>query len=249
MLRQIIKNNIDKSLLTLQPHRSFFKIIDQNHEGVRLNFGKFKSRIKPGIRLCIPFYHEIRIADTRTKVRDIPKMQVISSDNVTFEVVASIQYKITDTYKALMNVEYACDTLIKRCKMELLNALSAMEINNILRSKADISKKVMDSLSNLEMEWGLTIDTIQINDIQFDESMKKAMAVKAEADRMAEAKIINARADVETAIQYNEAAKIYAENPITMRLRELQGWTSISKNPGTTCFVIPSNLLDFIPKK
>ena len=72
--------------------------------------------------------------------------------------------------------------------------------------------------------------------------MRRALAVKAEADRNAEAKIINAKADVETAKEYNEAAKIYEENPVTLRLREFQLWSSVSKNPNATMFVIPSNL-------
>lgn len=74
--------------------------------------------------------------------------------------------------------------------------------------------------------------------------MKKAMSITADATRQADAKIINARADIETAKQYNEAAKIYAENPMTVRLREFQLWNSVSKNPGSTLFVVPSNLLD-----
>jgi regulator of protease activity HflC (stomatin/prohibitin superfamily) len=85
-----------------------------------------------------------------------------------------------------------------------------------------------------------------LKDISFDESMTRAMAVKAEADRNAQAKLINAEADIQTAELYSKAAKIYSENPITLRLREFQLWNSVSKNPNNTIYVVPSSLLDKI---
>lgn len=157
-----------------------------------------------------------------------------------------VQFKITDPKKALLNVQNVDHNTVEKCKMVLRNLLGQMEINEVLKSKSQISLETKEKLEQVERDWGIEILATEITDIKFDDSMTKAMAVKAESDRMAEAKIINAKADVETAKQYAEAAKIYSENPITMRLREFQLWSSVSKNPGSTIYVVPSNLLDFI---
>lgn len=232
---------------TFQPSkRNFLTIVQEYERGIRLNFGKFSSELAPGIRLNLPYYHNIYRIDIRSKIRTIPTMQVISADNVTFSVDASVQYKITDAKKALLNINDLDDAILERCKMELRDKLSSMIINDVLQKKIEISKSVMDAMKKNEEEWGISIDTVQIRDIGFDESMKKAMSTVAEATRQAEAKVINAKADIETAKQYNEAAKIYAENPWTIRLREYQLWHSVSKNPGSTIYVVPSNILDNI---
>lgn len=227
------------------PKRKFFTIVPAYKSGIRLTLGKYSGEVNPGFRLDIPFVHDIYLLDNRDIVGTIPKMQVISADNVTFEVDASIQYKIRDSKKALLNVRHIDDAVIERCKMELRNTLSSMKINETLEKKSDISRIVSKALIDIEQDWGVSIWTIQIRDIKFDESMKQAMSTVAEATRQAEAKIINAKADIETAKRYSEAAQIYSENPMTVRLREFQLWNSVSKNPSTTIYVVPSNLLDF----
>jgi len=229
--------------------RNFFRIVNENQRGVRLIFGKFDKVLEPGIRLSIPIIHQFDKVDIRDQMSIIPQQQLISKDNVSLTVDASVQYRVSDVYKAYFKVEDYEDNVIERCKMQIRDVLSSMEVNEILHNKSEINNKFMDKIGDIKDDWGITISRIQLQDISFDESVKRSMAMKAEADRNAEAKIINARADTETAKQYAEAAKIYAENPITMRLREFQLWSGIANKPNNTFFVIPSNLLDFINKK
>jgi len=103
----------------------------------------------------------------------------------------------------------------------------------------------MEKMSELQEHWGIKIKTVQLSDISFDETMKKAMAIEAETKRNADAKIVNAKADVVVAKEFEEAAKIYKENPLTMRLRELELWRSVSKNPASTIIVVPSDIVNF----
>lgn len=255
MLSNISKvSKVSSRFLTTKPisktiqKRTFFSIVPEYERGIRLSLGKFTSEVQPGLRLNLPIYHSFYTLDTREKLHTIPTMQVISADNVTFEVDASMQYRFLDTKKALLNVANVDSSVVERCKMELRDKLSSMTINDVLQKKSEISKSVLEAMSKIKDDWGVDISTIQIKDIKFDETMKKAMSTIAEATRQAEAKVINARSDIETAKQYNEAAKIYAENPMTIRLREFQLWHSVSKNPGSTIFVVPSNLLENIPK-
>lgn len=225
--------------------RNFFRVVPAYKNGIRLTLGKYSGEVNPGFRLDLPFIHDIYLIDNRDVVSNIPKMQVISADNVTFEVDASMQYRINDAKKALLNVRDIDHAITERCKMEMRNALSSTSINDTLQKKTEISASVLNAMTKFREEWGISVSSVQIRDIKFDESMKQAMATVAEATRQAEAKIINAKADIETAKRYSEAAQIYSENPMTVRLREFQLWNSVSKNPGTTIYVVPSNLLDF----
>jgi regulator of protease activity HflC (stomatin/prohibitin superfamily) len=240
MLKTAI-NKINK----VKTSRTFITVIKEYERGVKLNFGKFNSVLQPGLRLNIPYYHSIYKVNLTNSILNIPTQSLISKDNITFTIDSSVQYKVIDAQKAILNVCNLKSMLPERCQMSMRQILSSLDINGILHGLKDIPNLVKSSLSNVESEWGIEIINVQIRDIQFDESVKRAMGVKAEAERNAEAKLINADADVKTAEKYALAATIYKENPITMRLREFQLWTTVSQNKNTQFFVIPSNLLDF----
>lgn len=183
------------------------------------------------------------------RVKYINRQSLISKDNVSFYIDSSVQYKVVNAEKSILHVTDLDTMLLERCQMALRKVLSSLEINDILHDVEDTSLKIKNSVKNLENEWGIEIFNIQLRDISFDESMKRAMAVKAEADRNALAKMINAEADIKTAELYSKAAAVYAENPISLRLREFQLWNSVSKNPNNTIYVVPSNLVDFFKNK
>jgi len=232
--------------------RNFITIIQNGNVGVRTNFGKFnikKGLVKPGIRLNIPFYHNLKIINIKEIIQDIKRQSLISKDNVTFNVDGFVQYKIINPEMATFNVTDIHSSVNEISKIALRNELSCVEINEILENRKKLNTQMINSLKKEEDNWGIKFIKIELRDISFDESMKRSMSIKAEADRNAMAKIINAEADVQTAKKYQEAAKIYKENPISLRLREFQLWNSVSKNNSNSLFVIPSNLLDFMNKK
>jgi regulator of protease activity HflC (stomatin/prohibitin superfamily) len=225
------------------PKRNFFCVLNEFERGVKLNFGKFNSVVEPGLRLYIPLYHDIIPIDIRDMVKDIEKLSLITSDNITLYVDASVQYKIIDPKKAILNIHNVHHNILERCKMQIRHVLCTKDLNSILRERDIISKEILAGFQDIEKDWGVKIMVAQIKDIEIEESMRRVIAVRAEATRNAEAKIINAEADVETAEKYSKAAAIYAENPITLRLREFQLWNSVSKNPNSTIYVVPSDLL------
>jgi erythrocyte band 7 integral membrane protein len=227
--------------------RNFFKVVPAYKQGIRLTFGKYDGQlINSGLNMCLPFIHKIYLADMRDQLHQLPKQPLITRDGVTLNVDASVQFKIMNSHKALLQVVDAEDATLEKCKMQLRNILCSTDLFDIMHKRDAISNQVVASLAGLEETWGIRVSAVQIRDIAFDDSIKRAMSAKAEADKQAEAKIINARADIETAKMYAQAAAIYAENPITLRLREFQLWTSVAKNPSTTMFVIPSNICDSI---
>jgi regulator of protease activity HflC (stomatin/prohibitin superfamily) len=228
--------------------RDIITVIPQHMRGIRLSFGKFDKVLEPGLNLNIPIYHKIYKVDIRESLVQLPKQFLVTGDGVTINVEASVQYKVVDPQKSMLNVSAVQNSLVERSQMQLRNILSAMSVNDILHKRGDISQKIIADLKDLENDWGVKIISVQIKDISFDETMKRAMAITSEAQRNAEAKIIHANADLEIVNIYSKAAEIYKENPISLRLREFQLWNSISNNPNTTIYVVPSNICDFINK-
>lgn len=243
---KLIQGDFMKKQIDLMGSRNIVTIIPQYMEGVRMNFGKLGKILQPGLRLKIPIYHQVYKVDMREDIVKIPKQSLVSADNVTIHIDASVQYKVVDAKKSVLNVSNVEYSLTERCQMQLRNLLSSMNVNDILHKQGDISRTIINDLTQVENNWGIKIISVQIKDISFDESMKRAMATQAEANRQAEAKLINARADVETAKLYKEAAESYSENEVSLRLREFQLWSSVSKNPNNTIYVVPSNICDFV---
>lgn len=228
------------------PTRNFITVIHQGSMGVRTSLGKFDCVLEPGLRLCIPIYHDVTHVDMRERIESLSKQHIVSYDAVTITVDASVQYKIVDAKQAILNIKDVRSAIVERCQMQLRTVLSTLSVNDILHQRDIISNKVINELKQIEKEWGVQISSVQIKDISFDESLKKSMSLVAEGERNNLVKQLNARADVEAAKIYAEASKIYTENPISLRLREFQLWQNVSNNPNTTIYVVPSNICDFM---
>lgn len=228
----------------------FFTTVNKSEFGLKLSLGKLGRNgvLSPGFHIKLPFLHKLYRIDLRERVDSIPKQTLISKDNVSFYVDGCVQWNINDPEKAFFNVSKVHESVIETAKIEMRNLLSSLEINEILHTRGEISRIILDNMKGIEDTWGVHVARVEIMDIRFDETMTRAMAVKAEADRNAEAKVINAAADVETAKKYKEASEIYMDNPISMRLREYQLWQSVSHNPATTIFVVPSAISDYLSK-
>ena len=224
----------------------FFAIINQSECGVRLTLGKSSGIKQPGFHIKMPFLHKMYRIDLRERVDRINRQTLISKDNVTFYVDGCIQWRIKDPQKAFFNVSAVDISIIEVAKIEMRNLLSSIDINDLLHHRGEMSKAVLENIKYVEDRWGVEVTRVELMDIQFDDSMTRAMAVKAEADRNAEAKIINAKADVETAKLYKEASEVYMDNPVSMRLREYQLWQTVSHNPSTTIYVVPSAITDYL---
>ena len=157
---------------------------------------------------------------------------------------AKLQYRIIDPAKAYLQVSDIHQSLRDRTAVELRRCMGSRNLTELLENKDVISNELMGHLQMLEEPWGVKIENSQINDIILDPTILRAFAVEEEARRTSAAKIINAQADVQTAHEYQKAAKVYQENELTIRLREFQLWEKISMGKASSLFVVPSSLLD-----
>lgn len=209
--------------------RNFFRIVDQYEKGVTFTLGKLTAVKDPGLRIAIPFIQWMWKADMRTTLKSLARQEVITKDNVTIKVDGVVQFRVIDPRKAICNVngvgswEKASDgdyhrvgvekAINELAQLKIREVLSHSDVNEILRNREELGCKLTEGANSLLDDWGVEIQSIRIKEINFDESMSRAMAKTAEAQRVAEAKMINAQADIETAKKYEEAAEIYGKNP------------------------------------
>lgn len=222
--------------------RNFFTIVPQYATGLRFGFGKYLGTIQPGIRLNLPFYHNVVEIDTRERTVPLPDQEIISRDNVSCFIDAAIQYKVSNPIKAFLEVEDFEENVLTRAELVTRETLGAWSINDMLHKKKELGEELRQQLLCLNDSWGIDITYFQVKKIVFDENMKRSMAKVAEAERTAQAKIINANVDVETAKKYAEAAELHT--PESMRLREFQLLQSIAKEQGNTTIVVPTNVFE-----
>lgn len=244
MFRQNISRLIKTSNIygTYSQSRNFFTIVPQYVTGLRFGFGRYLETVEPGIRLNIPFYHDIVRIDMRERTVSLPDQEIISKDNVSCFVDAAIQYLVTDPKKAFLEVENFKENVLTRAELITRETLGAWTINDMLHKKKELGNELKNQLNCLNDDWGIDVKYFQIKKIVFDESMKRSMSKVAEAERTASAKIINANADVETAKKYAEAAELH--NDASMRLREFQLLQSIAREQGNTTIVVPTHVFD-----
>ena len=245
MNRIVSSRLINKSITK----RGLFKIVKAYEEGVWLAFGKYQSTKKSGFRLCIPFYHEALIYDKRIITVELPKQKLVSTDNVTFHVGATLQYQVNNPTKAALNVHELYVSIRDRAQISIRNELSAVEIQDMLANRAEIGRKLISSLSDLRDEWGVNVHVLEPSNFEFDETMVRAMAKEAEAARSAKAKIIQADADIEVAEKYQEAAKFYTDDEVSMKLREINLVQSVAKEPSNKMIFVPTSFFQMFNNK
>jgi regulator of protease activity HflC (stomatin/prohibitin superfamily) len=177
--------------------------------------------------------------------------KIITKDGVTITVDGFVQYKITDPETAIRNlggvgvdangIENAIKKLAQAAIKDTLGFHTAQEI---LEKRDALAKDLMEVAKKKVGDWGVELQLINLKDIVFEETMTRAMAKKAESARAAEAKVINAQADVETAKIYEQASAIYKNDPTAMRLRELEVFTRLASEKSNTFVLIPTQVLD-----
>lgn len=243
-------------------HRKFFTIVYEYEKAVTFTLGKVTSVKEPGFRIKIPFIQWMWKADMRTNLSDLARQEVITRDNVTIKVDGVVQYRVVDPKKAICNVEgvgkrvspkdessyqKGVEVAIKEiAQLKIREELSHRDVNEILHNLEELGQQLLEGTQQLTEDWGVKLFSIRLKDIFFDESMTRAMAKRAEAERTAEAKLINAEADVRTAQRYAEASQLYQENPTAMRLRELEAVTRMASEPSNTTIIVPSQILNII---
>ena len=222
---------------------SMFKVLREYERGVIFTLGRFTKVKGPGLIILIPILQQMVKVQLRTVVMDVPSQDVISKDNVSVKVNAVVYFRVIDPEKAIIQVENYFEAISQLSQTTLRSVLGQHELDQMLSERdklnADI-QKILDEQSN---SWGIKVRNVEIKHVDIDESMIRAIAKQAEAERERRAKVINAEGEMQASAKLLEAANVLSSNPQAMQLRYLQTLNNIgAENSSTIVFPFPTDL-------
>jgi regulator of protease activity HflC (stomatin/prohibitin superfamily) len=218
------------------------KILREYQRGVVFQLGRFWKVKGPGLIIVIPIVQQIERVDLRVVVMDVPTQDVISRDNVSVKVNAVVYFRVIDPEKAIIQVEHYLDAVSQLAQTTLRSVLGQHELDDMLAERDKLNKDVQAILDRQTDAWGIKVANVEIKHVDLDESMIRAIAKQAEAERQRRAKVIHATGEKQAAHELVEAAKTLAAEPNAIQLRYLQTLTEIASDRSNT-IVFPLDLV------
>lgn len=224
---------------------SAFKVLREYERGVVFMLGRFWKVKGPGLIIIIPIIQQMVRVDLRTIVFDVPTQDVISRDNVSVKVNAVIYFRVLDSQKAIINVEDYFGATSQLAQTTLRSVLGQHELDEMLAERDKLNRDIQGILDAQTDAWGIKVATVEIKHIDLDESMIRAIAQQAEAERTRRAKIIHAEGEMQAAEKLVEAAAMLSKQPQAIQLRYLQTLNSIAGDKSSTIvFPLPMDLIE-----
>lgn len=224
---------------------SAIKILREYERGVIFLLGRFWKVKGPGLIIVIPGIQKMMRLDLRTIVLDVPTQDVISRDNVSVKVSAVIYFRVIDPEKAIIQVENRVEATSQLAQTTLRSVLGQHELDSMLSERDTLNADIQGILDQTTETWGIKVTNVEIKHVDLDESMIRAIAAQAEAERARRAKIIHAEGEFQASKKLAEAASVLAAEPQAIQLRYLQTLTEISneRNTSTIVFPLPLDML------
>lgn len=226
------------------------RIIKEYERGVLFTLGRFTKTLGPGLQIVIPFLQVIQKIDLRLVTMDVPSQDVISLDNVSVRVNAVVYFRVVDPEHAVIQVEDYYNATSQLAQTTLRSILGQHELDHMLSEREKINADIQEILDRDTESWGIKVTKVELKHVDLNESMVRAMAKQAEAERERRAKVIAADGEFQAAQKLLDAARIISEQPETMQLRYLQTLNEISSERGsnTIIFPVPMQFADFLKK-
>jgi len=223
---------------------SAIRILKEYERGVMFTLGRFTGVKGPGVRLVLPMIQQMKKLDLRTIVLNVPKQDVISRDNVSVKVSAVVYFRIVDSEKAILEVADPWEATSQLAQTTLRSVAGQHELDEMLAQRDKLNAAIQQILDLNTAAWGMKVSNVEIKDIDLDETMIRAMARQAEAERGRRAKVIHAEGEKQAAQTLAEAAKLLSNEPASMQLRYLQTLADISNEKSSTIvFPLPLDLI------
>ena len=223
---------------------SIFRILREYERGVIFTLGRYTGTKGPGLIIVIPFVQQMVRVDLRTIVHDVPSQDVISKDNVSVKVNAVLYYRVIDAEKSVIQVEDYSAATSQLAQTTLRSVLGKHDLDTMLGERDQLNNDLQGILDENTDVWGIKVANVEIKHVDIDESMVRAIARQAEAERNRRARIINAEGERQAAEELVRAANIIAREPGAMQLRYLSSLYDIaSEKNSTIVFPFPMDML------
>ena len=221
------------------------RVVDQYERGVVLTLGKHSSTRAPGLTWIFPGVQRMIKQDLRILTKDVPRQEVITKDNVTVHVDAVVYYMVKDADKATLDIQDYRKATLTYAQATMRDVVGEVDLDTLLTEREQLSKDIKVIVDKFTDKWGISVDTIKIQNIELPQDMKRAMAAQAESERERRAVVITAQGEFEAAQKLAEAGKILASSQGSMNLRTLGTLEKISSEASQkTLIVAPADLFD-----
>ena len=223
---------------------SSVRVLNEYERAVMFTLGRFTGIRGPGLILLWPVIQRMNKVDLRVIVLNVPKQDIITHDNVSVKVNAVVYFRIVDPSKAIIQVANAWDATSQVAQTTLRSVLGQHEMDDLLSQRDKHNADIQRILDENTEAWGIKVANVELKDVDLDESMVRAMARQAEAERNRRAKVINAEGERQAAQTLVEAARALAQQPSAMQLRYLQTLADISHDKSQLIiFPLPLDLI------
>lgn len=229
---------------------SAIRILREYERGVIFLLGRFWKVKGPGFILVIPFIQQMVRVDLRTIVMDVPSQDVISRDNVSVKVNAVVYFRVIEPDKAIIQVENFYQATSELAQTTLRSVLGQHELDEMLAERERLNADVQSILDQQTDAWGIKVANVEIKHVDLDESMVRAIAKQAEAERVRRAKVIHAEGEMQASEKLLQAAQTLSKQPQAIQLRYMQTLTEIAgEHSNTIVFPLPMDLIDSLINK
>ncbi len=226
---------------------SGIRIMKEYERAVVYTLGRFTSIKGPGLIIIIPVLQQAVKVDMRVNVLDVPPQDVISKDNVSVRVNAVVYYKVVDSFKAINEISHFHEATSQLAQTTLRSILGQHELDEMLSERDKMNADLQKILDSQTENWGVKISNVEIKQVDLDESMIRAIAKQAEAERIRRARVIDAEGEFQAAEKLKQAAGLFKGNPEAMQLRYLSTLSSIADEKSSTIvFPFPTKGLEKI---
>ena len=225
---------------------SFFYIIKQFERSIILRLGKYHKQIGPGINYRIPFIDNVLVIDIRERVREFKAERMLTKDNVPVTIDAILRYKIIEgrTNDAILNVENFNEMIQQVSQTTLRNNIGSSLFQDVLSKREEINQHIRSIISNEASNWGIEVTGVEIRQVIIPQELEAAMSKQAQAEREKNARVIYSESEILVAKKFDEASKVYTNNPTAYALRQSNMLFESIKVQGNTIVMVPSETLN-----
>ncbi|HYH28083.1 MAG TPA: slipin family protein [Actinomycetota bacterium] len=235
------------ALLVLILLSASIRVVQEYERGVIFRLGRvLKSPKGPGLFFIIPVIDRMVKVNLQTVTMNVPPQDIITRDNVTVRVDAVIYFNVVDPTKATVEIQNYLMGTSQIAQTTLRAILGKAELDELLANREELNDQLQTVIDDLTEPWGVKVTLVEIKDVDLPDTMQRAMARQAEAERLRRAKVINAEGEFQASAKLREAADVIAQSPIALQLRLLQTMAEIATERNSTLvFPVPVELLRF----
>ncbi|MCK9345162.1 MAG: SPFH domain-containing protein [Candidatus Pacebacteria bacterium] len=223
---------------------SSIKQVNQWERGVKFTLGRFTGVVNPGWRIILPVIQGMKKVDIRLKTIDVPSQEAITKDNVSAKINAVIYYQVTDSAKAIVDIQDIDYAVLQLAQTTMRNIAGSVTLDELLAERQKISEQIETIVDSATETWGVKVTAVELKDIELPESMVRTIAKQAEAERERRAVIISSEGEVSAAENLAQAARVLSASTGALHLRTLNSINDISSDQSNTVvFAVPLEIM------